>query len=78
MRDLLNYLLKEITGKDNFQITEEEEEGKVVFTIESSPEEMGLIIGKEGKTIKAIQELLRIVAKKEKKIVFVDIASENK
>lgn len=73
MQDLLTFLITEITGTDDFKIEENEEEGRVNFTVQVDSENIGLIIGKNGKTIKAIQGLMRIRGKLEKKSVFVNV-----
>ena len=67
MRDLLFYLLSKITGSNDFDIEElSSEEGKITFDVKANPEIIGLIIGKEGKTIKNIRKILSIRATKEK------------
>jgi len=67
MKDLLTYLLSKITGSTDFEIKEiDTEEGKITFEVTANPEIIGLIIGKEGKTIKNIRKILSIRATKEK------------
>lgn len=67
MKDLLSYLLSKITGSNDFDIEEvASEEGKVTFDVTADSEIIGLIIGKEGKTIKNIRKILSIRATKEK------------
>ena len=62
MQDLLAFLLKKITGRE-FDIKEREENGNLIYTIHCSEEDAGMVIGKGGKTIKALQEIMRIKAK---------------
>jgi len=67
MKDLLSYLLSKITGSNDFAIEEvASEEGKITFDVTADSEIIGLIIGKEGKTIKNIRKILSIRATKEK------------
>ncbi len=73
MRELLEFLLKGILGDDHYSIEEEKEENHLGFLISTKPENMGLIIGKKGKTIKAIRNLLRVRATLEKKGVSVSV-----
>lgn len=73
MNDLLSFLLLSITGKD-ISVTEIEEEGRTVYEIAPDPETVGLVIGKGGKTIKAIQEVMRVRARKENKFIYIKIA----
>ena len=49
MKDLISYLVKNITGNEDFEVDEKNEDSLIVFTIRAKPEYMGLIIGKEGK-----------------------------
>jgi predicted RNA-binding protein YlqC (UPF0109 family) len=75
MHDLLTFLLKNITGKD-IPVSETEEDGHIVFEISPDSETIGLVIGKSGKTIKAIQEIMRVRARKENAFIYIRVASE--
>ena len=76
MRELLEFLLKGILGDDNYSIEEEKEENHIIFLIDTKPENMGLIIGKRGKTIRTIRNLLRVRATLEKKGVSVAVVEK--
>ncbi len=68
MKDLLDFILRNILGKDSsYEIAEEDDGSVVKLTIKTADSEGGLIIGKQGKTIKAIRNILRIKATLEKK-----------
>lgn len=58
-KDSLNFIINSIvpTGT-KISITETQEDGMTVFEIESPSEITGRIIGKEGKIIKSIRNLL--------------------
>lgn len=59
MKDLLDYIVKSLVSKpEEVKIEEETAEGMINFNLTVSPEDMGLIIGKAGQTIKAIRRLL--------------------
>lgn len=74
MQDLLKYLIKGITGNDNFEIDEvEEEDGRVNLTVTADKADMGIIIGKAGNTIKSIQNILRIKGTVENKYVHLTV-----
>lgn len=73
MQDLLNYLLKGVLGKEKFEIGKEEMEGRVVFKIKTDPKNIGLIIGKGGRMIKAIRNILKVRATLEKKAISLEI-----
>ncbi|MBI4153449.1 KH domain-containing protein [Candidatus Woesebacteria bacterium] len=73
MKDLLTFILTGITEKDNFEIAEESEGERSHFLIKAPEDSIGIIIGKEGKTIKAIRSLLKVRATLEKKGVSVSV-----
>lgn len=72
MEKLLDFILKQIV-EDGYQIKKDDSENRVLFTIISEKDKMGTIIGKKGRTIKAIQDLLKIKAVLDKKNVFVEV-----
>lgn len=76
MRQLLEYILNQIIGED-YQIEESEENGKVSFNVKVPQELIGTLIGKGGRVIKAIQDILRIKAKLENKIVFINVSEKS-
>jgi predicted RNA-binding protein YlqC (UPF0109 family) len=51
MKDLLEFLLKGVLGEEKFEIVENSEEGRTLFTVKTAPENVGLVIGKGGHTI---------------------------
>lgn len=59
MNELLDYIVKALVSKPGeVKIAEEEAENMVNFTLSVAPEDMGIIIGKAGQTIRAIRKLL--------------------
>jgi len=75
VKDFLEFILKGIVQKpDAIKVEEsEDEEGKITLMIRADEQDIGRIIGKQGKIIKSIRNLVRVRAIKEKKIVFVQI-----
>ncbi len=75
MKELLEYLAKSITTKpDAVEITEEKSEGGfLLLKLKVDPEDMGLVIGKGGKIIRAIRNLIRIKAIREGSRVDVEL-----
>lgn len=75
MKDTLTYIVSSIVEKtDEVEVTEEENEGVVNFTVKVATEEMGKVIGKEGKVIKAIRNLMRIPAVLQNKKIYISLA----
>lgn len=73
MQELLQYIINGILGHSDFEILETQEDGRAVLTIKTKPENIGLVVGKEGRTIKAIQELVRVRGKKENQNVYIRV-----
>ena len=73
MKELLEFLLKGILGKEKFEIVETEAEGRIDYTIKTAQENVGMIIGKGGKMIKTLRNLLKVRATLEKKAVFINV-----
>lgn len=68
MKELLDFIVRNILGKDSkYEIIEEDDGSIVKLTIKTAEDEGGMIIGKQGKVIKAIRNILRIKATLEKK-----------
>lgn len=78
MKDTLTYLIGGIVEKeDKVEITEEENQGIVNLTITVDPSDIGRVIGKEGKVIKAIRNVMRIPAMKQNKKIYISLAENN-
>lgn len=75
MKEFLVYIVKQIVDNPKEIEVEErtDEEGRIILKIKADKEDIGRIIGKKGKIIKAIRNLIRVKAIKEKKMVFVEI-----
>ncbi len=71
MKDLLTVIVKNIVKHpDEISIADSVgQEGEIVLELRVSPEDMGLVIGKGGKVIKSIRNLLRTKAILENKRV---------
>ena len=72
MKDLVTYIANSITG-EKLEIEERAEGERINYVIMAPEEVIGLIIGKEGKTIKAIRNLLKVRATLEKKGVSLSV-----
>lgn len=63
MKDLLNFIITSIVTKpDEVKIEEELSEGNVDLILTVDPSDMGIVIGKNGQTIRAIRKLLAVRA----------------
>lgn len=74
MRDVLSQIISSIVEKpDEVEVKEEEQDGVVNFTITVAKEDMGKIIGKNGKVIRAIRTVMKIPAIKNSKKIFISL-----
>ncbi len=77
MKELLDFILRNILGKDSkYEIIEEDDGSIVKLTIKTAEDEGGMVIGKQGKVIKAIRNILRIKATLEKKKIILLVNPE--
>ncbi len=64
-REFLETLVKAIVGNpDGVKVDRRVDEMGVLLTLQVSKEDMGVVVGKQGSTAKAIRTLLRIVGAK--------------
>lgn len=76
MKDLLEYIVKHIVDHpDDVVVTLTEQGDVMTASVCVNSEDMGRLIGKEGKTINAIRSLAKVIAVKEKKKLNVSIVS---
>ena len=63
MKDLLNYIVTNLVTKPEAVLIDEQKDGTdITYNLTVDPEDMGLIIGKGGQTIRAIRKLLTVRA----------------
>lgn len=60
MEELVKYLISSVIGSDEFEVVTEEEKPKVkIIRVKTNEENVGKIIGRNGKTISSIRTILR-------------------
>ena len=63
MKKLISFLLKQIVDHpQEIKVTKVEKEGLLTLLLKVAPQDVGKVIGKKGKTIKALTSLVRIKA----------------
>ena len=77
MKDLVEYLAKALVEfPDQVQVTMREEEETIVIELKVCAEDMGKVIGKQGRIAKSIRTLVKAAAgQDERKKIAVDIVS---
>ncbi|KKW20616.1 MAG: hypothetical protein UY64_C0042G0011 [Parcubacteria group bacterium GW2011_GWA1_51_12] len=77
MKQLLEYIIPNIVNHpEDVVISQESAEGVENLSIKVNPEDMGRVIGKSGKVIKAIRQIGRIIAIKRGLRVNIDVVDE--
>lgn len=78
MQDILQFILKNITTvPEDIKIEVVDEEGTSNYIVTVSPVDVGRIIGKEGKVIKAIRTIMRVIAIQRGVHIRISVVSEN-
>lgn len=76
MKEILEtIILNMVDNKEVVTVTETLEERKASYVVKIAEEDMGRIIGKQGKTAKAIRMIMKSVAGKEHKRVEVEFVN---
>ena len=73
MKEILEtIILSLVDNKDAVQINELDEEKSVVFEVKVAEEDMGKVLGRQGRLAKSIRTLVKSIAGKEHKKVTVE------
>lgn len=62
MKKLLQHIIKELLQKDDFTIEEEKDDTHTDLIVKLGKDDIGMIIGKSGKTIRSIRNLVKVKA----------------
>jgi predicted RNA-binding protein YlqC (UPF0109 family) len=74
MKELLLYIARNLVDNpDAVTVEEVERDGETVFQLRVAQDDMGKVIGRQGKIAKEIRILMRSVAQKQGKRISVDI-----
>ena len=77
MKEMLNTILQNLVeNPEAIQISEKEEEKEIFFDVKVADEDMGKVIGKQGKVAKAIRTVMKAIAGKEHKKVTIHFLEE--
>ena len=61
-KEFVEYVVKQIVNNpDDVKVERKIDEMGVLITLDVNPEDMGMIIGREGATAKALRTLLRVI-----------------
>jgi predicted RNA-binding protein YlqC (UPF0109 family) len=75
MNELLAYLARELVDEpDAVRVDEEEREDALVLVLHVAPDDVGKVIGRQGRIARALRTLVRASAAREGRRVLVEIA----
>ncbi|MGH7816669.1 MAG: KH domain-containing protein [Candidatus Binatia bacterium] len=78
MKELVLYLAKSlVSNPDAVEIKESENDGASVLELKVAKEDLGRIIGKQGRTAKSIRTLLNAAASRDNRRVILEIVEDN-
>ena len=74
MKELIEYIARSLVDHpESVKVTQVEGEQSVIFELQVAKEDMGKIIGKEGRIANAIRTLLKVAAAREGKRAVLEI-----
>ncbi len=77
MEEFLKVIISNLVeNKDKVEITKKEEEKQTIFEVRVAKEDMGKVIGRQGRLAKSIRTVMKSVAAKEHKKVLVEFIDD--
>lgn len=74
MKELVEYLVKALVDEpEQVRVSQTEREQSILLELNVAPADVGKVIGKQGRIVKAIRTLVKAAAVKEGKKVIVEI-----
>ena len=74
MKEILeSIILNIVANKEQVSVTETIEETAIIYEVKVAEEDIGRIIGKQGKVAQAIRTLIKSIGAKEKKKIVVEV-----
>lgn len=73
MKEILEVLIKNLVDDETkVQINEKQEENQTIYEVKVAQEDMGKVIGKQGKVAKSIRTIMKSISGKENKRVIIE------
>ncbi|MGH2692674.1 MAG: KH domain-containing protein [Actinomycetota bacterium] len=77
MKEVLEYVARALVDEpDAVEVTEVEGDGSVLLQLKVAPDDMGKVIGKRGRTVKAIRSVVRAAGSRQGITTMVEIVEE--
>jgi predicted RNA-binding protein YlqC (UPF0109 family) len=73
-KDVLEYIARNLVDDpDAVEVTQVEGEGRLVLRLAVAPEDVGKVIGRGGRTVKAIRDVVKAAGTKSGRVMVVEI-----
>lgn len=77
MKSMLEVMIKNLVDHtDDVMITESQKENTITYQVKVSKDDMGKVIGKQGRIAKAIRTVAKAIASKEDKKINIEFVEE--
>ena len=77
MKEVLEYVARALVDEpDAVEVTEEEHDGSVLLRLKVAPDDMGKVIGKRGRTVRALRSVVRAAGSLQGVTTMVEIVEE--
>lgn len=77
MKAFLEYVARSLVDKpDAVWVEEEQEDDEIILTLGVDPDDMGRVIGRDGRIANAIRSLLRVMATRDGRHVELEIVND--
>ena len=74
-KDVLEYIARNLVDDpDAVSVTEVEGEGRLTLRLTVAPDDVGKVIGRGGRTVRAIRDVVKAAGTKAGRVMFVEIA----
>lgn len=74
MKDLIEFIAKSLVRHpDQVRVSQVEGERNVIYELQVAPEDVGKVIGKQGRIAKAMRTVVRSAAGRDSRAVYVEI-----
>lgn len=78
MKDTLTFFVSFLVDHPDDVVIDERVDGDAtILTVHTNPEDIGKVIGKSGRIIRALRDLMKVIAAKRNMYVDVEIAEES-
>ena len=74
MAELLAYLARELVDEpDAVRVESEERDDAIVLRLHVAPDDVGKVIGRQGRIVRALRQVIRAAATRDGRRVFVEV-----